>query len=340
MRCAVPIIMLLILAACSARPPLNPFVEEKTVWPEPPEAKRIAYLGAFSNATDLGIRESAWKRFLTITAGEHSNEMIRPMAVAASADGKTIFVADPDARCVHRYDINRGRYACLKISRRESLVSPVGLALTENGELYVADSSLGRLYRGSIEDKYLKAFDVSTNLQQPTGLAWDEAHGLLFVTDTGSQSIKAFDRQGNLIKEFGGRGPMPGQFNFPTYLWFDPQDELLVTDSLNFRIQRFNDGGEFLFDFGENGDRPGYLARPKGVATDSFGHIYVIDAIFNALQVFDERGSLLLAIGTRGQAPGEFWLPNGVFIAGDNTIYIADSYNKRIQVFRYVGPDA
>lgn len=327
------------IVGCAAGVPIDPFSVEQRYWPEPPEQKRIAFMGQFSSAGELGIRESAWARFINVAAGARSDNMIRPMAVAASVDGRIIVVADPDARCVHRYDLQRGRYTCLALSRTEFLVSPVGLAVSDDDELFVADSSLGRLYRASIDDKRLEPFEVSAELLQPTGVAWDSVHQLLYVTDTGSQSIKAFNTNGTLEKEFGDRGTMPGQFNYPTYLWFDLRDELLVTDSLNFRIQRFADGGQFLSEFGENGDRPGKLARPKGVATDSFGHIYVIDALFNALQVFNESGDLLLAIGERGQDVGQFWLPNGVFVGIDNTIYVADSRNKRVQVFRYVGPD-
>jgi DNA-binding beta-propeller fold protein YncE len=312
---------------------------EKDFWPDPPELKRIAFVGEFSSAGDLGIRESAWARFVSITAGGHRDAMIRPMAVAATVDGQVIFVADPDAQCVHRYDLRRGRYSCLALSRREALISPIGLAVSDDGVLYVSDSRLAHLYRASLEDKRLEPFEVSAELKQPTGVAWDSVHDLVFVTDTGSQSIKVFDTQGALVSEFGSRGPLPGEFNFPTYLWFDPADELLVTDSLNFRIQRFGDGGDFLYEFGENGDRVGNFARPKGIATDSYGHVYVVDALLNALQVFDRNGEFLIAVGRQGQGPGEFWLPNGIFISGDNTIYVADSYNKRVQVFRYVGPE-
>lgn len=331
--------VLVLLAGCATSPRVDPFAVEKGFWPDPPELKRIAFVGEFSNAGDLGIRESAWARFVSITAGGQQDAMVRPMAVAASFDGKIIFVADPDARCVHRYDLHRGRYSCLTLGRRESLVSPVGLAVSDDGMLYVSDSRLAGIYRASMEDKNLVPFAVSAELMQPTGIAWDSVHDLIFVADTGSQSIKVFDTQGALVSEFGDRGPMPGRFNFPTYLWFDPTDELLVTDSLNFRIQRFGDDGKFLKEFGENGDRVGDFARPKGIATDSYGHVYVVDALLNAVQVFGRNGEFLIAVGRQGQGPGEFWLPNGIFISDDNTIFVADSYNKRVQVFRYVGPE-
>ncbi len=330
---------LLLLAACAAGPTVDPFITEGKIWPDSPETERIAFVGEFSNAADLGLRESAWSRIISFAAGKQSNALVRPMAVATTTDGKVIFVADPDARCVHRYDLRRGRYTCLTISRKESLISPVGLTVSADGGLYVSDSRLGRVYYASLEDKYLEHFSVVPALNRPTGIFWDDTSGLLFVIDTGTQSIKTFNADGVLVREFSERGDEPGQVNFPTYLWQTPQQDLLVTDSLNFRIQRFDQNGDFQHMFGQHGDLPGNLARPKGVATDSFGHIYVIDALFHSLQVFNSQGELLISVGERGQQPGQFWLPNGVFVSTDNTIYVADSYNKRVQVFRYIGPE-
>jgi sugar lactone lactonase YvrE len=327
-----------VLAACATSVVTDPFATETKYWPNPPETKRIAFVGEFSTSSDLGIRESVWGRFVSFTAGSRADVMVRPMAVAATADGKTIFVADPDARCVHRYDLRRGRYTCLVISRRETLVSPIGLAVSNDGWLYVADSRLGHIYRMEIDGKRLEQVQLSAALKQPTGIIWDDSSRLLIVTDTGTQSIKMFNVDGELVREFGARGDSPGHFNYPTYLWVDPMRDLLVTDSLNFRIQRFNEYGEFRHLFGQHGDLAGNLARPKGVATDTFGHVYVIDALFHSLQVFNSDGEFLISVGERGQEPGQFWLPNGVFVSGDNTIYVADSYNKRVQVFRYVGP--
>ena len=335
--CSAP--TLLLLAACAAGPVAEPFIVEGKVWPESPETKRIAFVGEFSSAADLGIRESAWNRILSLATGPRTDALVRPMAVATTADGKIIFVADPDARCVHRYDLRRGDYTCLTISRQESLISPIGLTVTDDGHLYVSDSRLGRVYYASIDDKRLVNFSVTPALSQPTGIIWDDSSRSLFVTDTGTQSIKIFDAEGVLIREFSERGDEPGQVNFPTYLWLTPQRDLLVTDSLNFRIQRFDQNGDFEHSFGQHGDLQGNLARPKGVATDSFGHVYVVDALFHSLQVFNSHGELLISVGERGQEPGQFWLPNGIFVSTDNTIYVADSYNRRVQVFRYIGPE-
>lgn len=326
-----------LMYACATTPGESPFSSQGRVWPDPPDAPRIAFVQSFTEPADLGIRPGFWGRMVSVVAGARNEAMVRPMDVVATTGGRTIYVADPDARCVHRFEIERSRYDCLRLSRNESLASPVGLALTPAGRLYVADSLLRGIYAIDAGGKYFERIDMGGNLQQPTGVAWDEDAGLLFVTDTGTQSIKAFTPEGEAVLDFGERGTQAGRVNFPTYLSLPGDGELLVTDSLNFRIQRFSTDGEFLSAFGKNGDRVGDFARPKGVAVDTLGHIYVVDALFHGVQVFNRQGRLLLAFGEQGQGEGQFWLPNGIHVTRDNMIFVADSYNRRVQVLRYIG---
>lgn len=333
-------VALLLLAGCAGSGPLAPFLEQGRVWPDPPDAQRIAFVGEFSASADLGIKASVWERIVSFTAGRRRDAMVRPMAVAVSPSGSELFVADPDARCVHRYDLQRGRYRCLTFKGGTTLLSPIGLAVDGDGRLFISDSQLRGIYTLSPGGKWLESLELDTTLLQPTGIAWEASSGLLHVTDTGSQSIKAFSATGKLVRELGERGANQAQFNFPTYLWSDESGELVVTDSLNFRVQRFDREGMFLHAFGRNGDQPGDFSRPKGVAVDCYGHVYVVDALFHAVQVFDRQGALMLTWGKRGRESGEFWLPNGIFVSRDNTIFVADSYNKRVQVFRYVGADS
>ena len=328
-----------VIIGCAATEVVDPFQAGNIVWPDPPEPARIAYVGEFSDSRDLGIRESFWSRVVTLSAGAKTTSLVRPMAVAVTSDTKVIFVADPDAHCVHRYDLRRGRYRCLQLGDGEQLISPIGLALTDDEILYVSDSQYGRLYIIDERGKSLKLFNTETELIQPTGIAWDALSQLLHVADTGSQSIKTLDSAGALISETGKRGGQPGEVNYPTYLWLDREQELLVADTLNFRIQRFGRGGDYIQSFGKHGDSAGSFARPKGVAADRFGHIYVVDSLLEGMQIYSRTGELLLSIGARGHGPGEFWLPTGIFVTRDNTIFVADSYNKRVQVFRYVGPE-
>ncbi len=333
-------VSVILLASCATTDIADPFASTGQVWPASPELARIEFVREFSNLKDLGIRPSLWSQVLALAAGPDQDSMVRPMAVAATDDGGVIFVADPDANCVHRYDLKHRRYRCLVAGKGEPDISAVGLTVTEDGEVFATDSQQGRLWRAGPKDKTLKPYLVSEALDQPTGIFWSSEAQRLFVTDTGRQAVLEFDRPGNLQRVIGERGNRPGQLNYPTYLWGDSGQDLLVTDSLNFRVQRFNRDAEFLHAFGENGDQPGNFSRPKGIATDSHGHVYVIDALMHMLQIFDGKGELLLAVGGQGQGDGQFWLPNGIFITPDNMIFVADSYNKRVQIFRYVGPES
>jgi sugar lactone lactonase YvrE len=333
------LMLLVTLSGCASHTVVDPFSESGRVWPELPNIARIEFVREFSSLDDLGVTVSFWERIIQATAGRETDRMIRPMAVVAAPDGNTIYVADPDARCVHRYDLLKGRYTCLRSRGEQELASPVGLAITEEGNLFVSDSESGLIFRVLAGEKWLETVDLQVELKQPTGIVWDDESQQLVVIDTGQQKTIVVSISGSLINEFGERGSQAGQFNFPTYLWLSRDRELLISDSLNFRVQMFDMEGAFLGAFGVAGDHAGDFARPKGIATDSHGHIYVVDALFHAMQIFSRTGDLLLSLGGQGQGEGQFWIPSGIYITKSDLIFVADTYNKRIQVFRYIGPE-
>jgi len=309
---------------------------ERLVWPPGAAQPRVEFVKAVSSPADLGIGKGFFERVKDLLFGEVDARLVRPMAVVAS-DG-ILYVADPGARGVHRFDTAGGNYSLITAADDLALPSPVGLARGAAGEVYVADSKLAQILVIRPGTKVAVRLYLEVKLTQPTGIAFDAVSGRLYVVDTAEHRIHIFERDGSLAGSIGRRGTGDGEFNYPTYLWRTPQGRLYVTDSLNFRVQAFDERCQFIGKFGHQGDGSGDAARPKGVATDRHGHVYVVDALFHAFQIFDASGRLLLPVGERGQAHGEFWLPTGIFIdAETETIYIADSYNQRIQVLRYLG---
>jgi DNA-binding beta-propeller fold protein YncE len=328
----------LLLGACesSVKQPPEWADRERPVWPEAPAEPRMGFVMSFSGPEDLGISKGFMQRLAEFLTGPDDPRLIRPMAVAVGPQD-VIYVADPGAKGVHRFDRQSGRYHLIRREGGQPLPSPVGLAAGPAGEIYVSDSELSALF--VIEDGADVAVAVPLQglLAKPTGISLNAAGGLIYLVDTGSHQVKVFARDGAFLRSFGRRGADPGEFNFPTMIWRDHEDHLLVADSLNFRIQVFDASGRFLRQFGEVGDGTGRHARPKGVASDQHGHIYVVDSLFHTLQVFDPVGVYLLKVGRQGREWGEFWLPTGIFIDDRDTIYVADSRNRRVQVFRYIG---
>lgn len=336
MRVIVAVIVLLgMLVACAPVPPKPAVDAAPLVWPPEPDTPRIAYVNAFSRPADLGISRTFFQRVADVLFGGTDQRLVRPMAVVVS--NGVIFVADPGAKGVHRFDTAKGDYDLLHADDGSALVSAVGLAAGANGEVFVTDSALAGVFVIKRGAKSAVRVPLKAKLVQPTGIAVDRASGRMFVVDTAAHCVHVFAQDGSLVNSFGRRGAGDGEFNYPTLLWRNPAGRLYVTDALNFRVQILDEQGRYVGKFGRHGDGSGDQLRQKGVATDRQGHVYVIDALFNAMQIFDGDGRLLLSVGALGRNRGEFWLPAGIFIADDDTIYVADSYNQRVQVFRYVG---
>ncbi|MFG0253411.1 MAG: 6-bladed beta-propeller [Phycisphaerales bacterium JB038] len=68
--------------------------------------------------------------------------------------------------------------------------------------------------------------------------------GTLFVLDGLSRTIRVFDRDGAEVREFGGRGQGPGEFEQPGRLAWGPDGDLWVLDLRNGRLTAFGPEGE------------------------------------------------------------------------------------------------
>jgi DNA-binding beta-propeller fold protein YncE len=336
MRTLWPLLLLsLTLPSGCATPPEQKVEPPALLWPAHPEPPRIAHVRAFSRPDDLGISKGFLQRMRDLVFGAEESHMVRPIAVVES--GGVLYVADPGAKGVHRFDTAKGDYALIQGAKETPLPSPVGLARGADGEIYLSDSRLAQVWVIRPGASFATPLELEGELQQPTGLAFDPASRQLYVVDTKANKIQVYNPQGRLLRSLGARGTGPGEFNYPTLLWLSPQGRLYVTDSLNFRVQILDRDGRFISKFGHVGDGTGDAARQKGVATDSHGHVYVVDSLFHAVQVFDQGGRYLLTVGAQGQGRGEFWLPVGIYIDAYDNIYIADTFNRRVQVLRYLG---
>ena len=327
------LVLLVVCVGCQSRRAELPFRSGVTrVWPEPPEAPRIRYLGAISTEADLK-RQASWMEGLgdLLFGRKDIGVLVAPYAVAVDQSGR-LFVTDAAGAVVHVFDLNtRGYKQFADLAGQEKLRKPVGLTIVDN-RIYVVDSALRKICVFDKNGRFVFSFG-GERLTRPSGIAYRADDQTVCVADTGRHAIDVFTTGGKFIRQIGARGVAPGMFNFPTHVWFDARGNLYVSDTLNYRIQVFTREGNFLTTFGRQGDRPGNFAHPCGVATDTFGNIYVTDRQFENVQIFDPQGHILMAFGEEGTRPGQFWLPAGVFIDDRNRIYIADSFNKRIQIF-------
>lgn len=317
----------------------------RLVWPPLPEQPRVEYLGEFAGAIHAGGNRTFAKAWNELLYGpENPPSLVTPHAVAMNADGTHLAVADPNAVCVHVFDLDRHTYRRIdgSIATNTLLKCPIGVAWAGE-DLYIVDSESHAVMRVAgldwkAERKESGTASVSLiaqdTLRRPAGIAYNAVNDRLYVTDSGLHAVFVFDRSGLFVKSFGERGGDEGQFNFPSQIACAPDGAVLVADSMNFRVQRFDAEGEFLGMFGQKGDAAGDFALPKSAAVDARGSIWVVDAQFENVQAFTADGRLLMAIGGEGHGPGEFWLPAGVTIDVRQRMWVADSYNRRVQGFQ------
>lgn len=290
--------------------------------------EQVRYLGSLELPVHLGIEKGFFARLWTFLSGEDSTHALyRPFGVAVSKTG-AVAVADPGVRAVRLFVPSEGQDLTLG-----GLESPLGLAFV-GPLLLVADGATAKL----------TAFDAKTGaphpldwklptFSRPTGLAYDEARGRLFVVDATAHCVHVVSTTGAAPTVLGARGEATGQFNFPTHVAVDGRGHLYVADSMNFRVQHFDEALQFVRALGGLGDTPGDLPRAKGLAVDAAGTVWVVEGTADVVQGFDARGELVGVFGGSGVEPGRFWLPAGLTSDARGRLYVADTWNGRVQVF-------
>jgi len=214
---------------------------------------------------------------------------------------------------------------------------PMGLAIDQKGNLYIADS-LNHCIRKVGTDGIISTImgrpvannygiltgdftgdgelSIKAQLKTPKDLVFDKI-GNLYVADSGNQRIRKVDINGIVSTiagssvvityaeskiidgGFSGDGGLAvnAELNTPTSMVFDDNDNLYFTDSWNHRIRKIDISGRISTVAG-SGDSNGYGTY---------------------------RGDGELAINAR------FNFPRGIVFDQNNNIYIADSFNNRVR---------
>ncbi|MBS1141366.1 MAG: hypothetical protein H6R13_2819 [Proteobacteria bacterium] len=352
MRFIVTVLFALLLAGCASEPLVMRFdpgqvtAGKKIYFPplSDEEVPRYVYVGELTGEQNFVEREGKKKNVIIealkwiagLFEGQDAVVLQRPLSGVVDENGR-ILVTDVSRSAVFVFDPANGRLDVWEFAKGfRRFASPTGIALGPAGSVFVADSDLKQVY--SLDPLGNGTLVVDSGLlERPTGLAWDEKEGLLYVSDTQAHQIKVFDMTGRQVRTIGKRGEGAGEFNFPTFLSLS-RDRLVVSDTMNARVQLISlDGSDRSEIVGERGTMMGNLVRPKGVAIDSEDNLYVIESYYDHLLVFDDQARFLLPIGGTGKAAGNFYLPGGVWIDKGNRVFVADTFNGRITVFQFLG---
>jgi sugar lactone lactonase YvrE len=200
--------------------------------------------------SDPGLRhvlvfDSAHKAEDVITDG-----LVSPGALAIDRENRLLYVSDVELDQVLVYDADS-----LKLKRKMGttghnhelttpgdFAKPTGLAVDQEGNLYVADTLNNRIEIFDADGKFISTFgkagDGPGYFARPKGVAID-GDGHIWVADGMQDRVQVFDKESQLLISFGGHGLLPGQFQGLTSITIDKMNRVFTSELFPGRVQQF-----------------------------------------------------------------------------------------------------
>jgi sugar lactone lactonase YvrE len=321
-----------ILSACVTAKVAGP--PRRFFWPPEPDVPRIEWIAAYNS--DLDIKE---KNFMSAVVGDDTNiQFQRPVLAAGDGEGR-IVITDQELGQAIMFDLNhRKAFPLGGDVEAASFKQPSGVTVDQEGNFYIADSSLRKVFVVNAQNSIIRVMDLSMHVKSIGSMVIDRARATLIVPDSQGSKIVKFSLDGKLLATIDGKG----YFSFPNAVAVASDASIFIADSFNATILHYSADGKYMAAIGRRGDSPGNLTLVTGVAVDSEDHIYATDGRLHNVTIFDKDGNTLLVVGAQHSVSsgnigrGGFQIPQGISIDKNDRIYVADSFNKRIQVFQYL----
>lgn len=173
-------------------------------------------------------------------------------------------------------------------------VIPGGVAVANNGDLYVAEFKTQRVQQLRADGSFVRQWGLTNEvgtfggkLRYPTDVALGK-DGTLFIADGYNDRVLAIGANGELLNKWGGPfamnilGSFNGWFATITGISVGPSGNVFVADFYNDRVQKFSPTGEFLTAFGIKSTGSTYTSIAVAEADD--GSVFVADYVNHQVQ--------------------------------------------------------
>jgi hypothetical protein len=195
------------------------------------------------------------------------------------------------------------------------LDSPAGADVSDDGDLFVADSGNDRVAVFAGDGTFLGT--ITGGLSGPRDLALDD-DGRVFVADTADSRVAVFTTRGTPLFAFEELGE--AKLSGPTGVAVGGS-LVFVADTGNTRIALFDDDGEFVDSFPTT-------TPPKDVIVGPGGDLYVL--VEKRVEVYTAAGGLVRSFGDEGVEKLES--PTALAF-GEGQIFVADEAERSVERF-------
>jgi DNA-binding beta-propeller fold protein YncE len=209
------------------------------------------------------------------------------------------------------------------------LGGPNGIAVDRAGNLYVAEASNHRVQKLAPDGTFIAEWKgPEPGFYGPRRIAIgpDDSN---YTVDQGHNRIVKFGADGRALAVWGTTGNGDGQFNDPTSVAVDPNNnKVYVADPRNKRIQVFDENGKFVTKWSvpEWGQPVGFedlVIDPKA------GRLYASSNHLDAVLVFDLKGTMIGSLTPK--SPDRLDGPSALALT-DRKLYVLNMNGNRVSV--------
>ena len=235
-----------------------------------------------------------------------------------------------------------GRLAVADIKGRLALLTRLGgdlAAPSPAQEVVAVAGATGAFYASTADGNILKIDETTGQVvtryelgvaRGPTGLAWDEAHQLLWMAHRDGGVVQAIRPDGTSVVSVSAAGAadLRGVYDVAVdastgMVWVAQEGN--VSGPL---VHGFQVDGTFVRSIVPSGT----VYRAGGLAAAG-GKVYVSDALIGTVQVLAEDGTSLGKLGSFGEAPGQLRMPAGLAFLPNGDLVVANLDVGRLDRF-------
>lgn len=301
-----------------------------------------ALLAAVAAAADRTAHERAPRSVeavrpgFVVVGGFYSGHFGRPTGVFCDRRTGEITVADPASGAIEIFDENGS--PLFAFADDEHLLEPQRVAVGPDDRIYVIDSDRSRIKTFSYRGEYLGPLELP-GLDPRTRPSFTavtvDASGDLYVGESASGQVIAYDARLRPRVRMGSYGEGPGQFNGIAGIAVDAK-HVYVASVEGLAVQVFTRQGRFVRGWGHHDAGVANVSLPAGIAVDAKGRVILLDTLRQEIKYFDAEGRLIDLFGGLGRQPGAVAYPTDLSMDRQGRLCVADAGNFRVQVLEPV----